>query len=182
MKKLPLILPAVVALTAFVGGSCSSDNNYDIYEDWLKANNEWYLEQTNRKDASGQPYYTLLQPDWYKSSGVLIRYLSDRTQTEGNLSPLETSYCKVKYIGRLYNDVAFDSSYTATDSARVFQPAGTIDGWQIALNAMHVGDSVEVVIPYMQGYGSTGNNSILPYSALKFNIKLLDIVDYEIRP
>lgn len=98
MKRLPLIFPAAVVLAAIIGGSCSSDDNFSTYEDWYKANNEWYLEQTNRKDASGQPYYTLLQPDWYKSSGVLIRYLSDRSKTEGNLSPIETSYCKVRYI------------------------------------------------------------------------------------
>lgn len=179
MKRLPLIFPAVVMLAAIVGGSCNSGSSVGLYDEWAKENNQWYLEQLNRKDANGQPYYTLLQPDWYKSSGVLIRYLSDRDKTEGNLSPLETSQCKVKYIGRLYNDEAFDSSYTETDSARVFQPSGTIDGWQIALNAMRVGDSVEVVIPYMQGYGTSGSSSILPYSALRFNIKLLDIVDYE---
>lgn len=182
MKKLPLIFPALAAIALISGGSCKSDNDYEDYEEWRKANNEWYLEQMNRKDASGQPYYTLLQPEWYKSSGVLIRYLSDRSLTEGNLSPLETSSCKVKYIGRLYNDEAFDSSYLATDSVRVFQPSGVIDGWQIALNAMRVGDSVEVVIPYMQGYGVTGNSGILPYSALRFNMRLVDIENYETKP
>lgn len=78
--------------------------------------------------------------------------------------------------------MAFDSSYLATDSASVFQLSGVIDGWQIALNDMRVGDSAEIVIPYMQAYGVSGNNSILPYSALKFNVRLLDIVDYEIQP
>lgn len=182
MKRLPLIFSFFVLLIAVAISSCGSDdNNYD-YEEWRKANNQWYLEQLNRKDANGQPYYTLLQPEWYKSSGVLIRYLSDRSLTEGNLSPLETSSCKVCYIGRLYNDEAFDSSYLSTDGARIFRPSEVIDGWQIALNAMRVGDSIEVIIPYLQGYGVTGNSSISPYSTLRFNMRLLDIVDYEVRP
>jgi FKBP-type peptidyl-prolyl cis-trans isomerase len=47
---------------------------------------------------------------------------------------------------------------------------------------MRCGDSVEVIIPYGLAYGSTGSTSIYPYSNLKFNIRLVDIPLYELKP
>ncbi|MDE6074493.1 MAG: FKBP-type peptidyl-prolyl cis-trans isomerase, partial [Muribaculaceae bacterium] len=52
----------------------------------------------------------------------------------------------------------------------------------IALEKMHVGDSVEVIIPYQAGYGASSSGSILPYSTLRFGIKLVNIPYYEVRP
>ena len=50
----------------------------------------------------------------------------------------------------------------------------------IALTHMHVGDSCTVIIPYQQGYGSTKRSStLLPYSALKFDVRLVDIYKYK---
>lgn len=45
---------------------------------------------------------------------------------------------------------------------------------------MRVGDSAQVVIPYLEGYGVSGSGSILPFTTLVFNIKLVDIPAYEI--
>ena len=89
----------------------------------------------------------------------------------------------MKYIGRLYNDVPFDSSFTTTtygDSIFRTKPSGTITGWQIALTDMRVGDSARVVIPYGQGYQALSTGSIPPYSTLVFDIKLVDIYSYEL--
>ena len=47
---------------------------------------------------------------------------------------------------------------------------------------MHVGDTVQILIPYQSAYGSSSSGSVLPYSALRFNVRLEDIPDYEIRP
>ena len=52
---------------------------------------------------------------------------------------------------------------------------------------MHVGDSAQIVIPYQQAYGSTGSMRngiyvIKPFSTLVFNLKLVDIPYYEVRP
>ena len=60
--------------------------------------------------------------------------------------------------------------------------SGVIDGWQIALMNMHVGDTVQIVVPYQSGYGSTSTGKIQPYSALRFNVRLVDIPAYEVRP
>jgi FKBP-type peptidyl-prolyl cis-trans isomerase len=42
---------------------------------------------------------------------------------------------------------------------------------------MQVGDKWEIWIPWMLGYGETGNNSIPGYTTLVFEIELLEIVE-----
>lgn len=185
MRKLLLYIS--LCICAFAGiSSCKDDNNWAEYEAWRKANNEWYTAQLSRTNADGSPYYTLVQPDWYPQSGVLIHYFNDRELTKGNIQPLLTSKVTVKYAGRLYDDSCFDSTTVGADSVRTFSLDGTIAGWQIALTQMHVGDSCEIIIPYAQGYGyvgsatSTGVQTVPPYSALRFNIGLKSVPDYEI--
>ncbi len=163
--------------------SCMKDTDWELYETWRNENNEWYIACTKKTNPDGTPYYTALSPDWYPQSGVLIHYFNDRKLTEGNLSPLMTSTVDMIYIGHLYNDSIFDSSYSNTqygDSIFRTQACNVIEGWQIALNDMRVGDTCEVIIPYPQAYGSSGSGSILPYSTLRFNMKLVRIPGYEI--
>ena len=47
---------------------------------------------------------------------------------------------------------------------------------------MHVGDTVQIIIPYDLAYGQSGSGSIPPYSALRFNMRLMDVPGYEARP
>ena len=108
-----------------------------------------------------------------------MHWFNDRNSTAGNLKPYYTSTVAVKYIGRLYNNEAFDSSYLAPDSLFKTKVNSVIPGWTIALQEMHVGDSVEVIIPYQSAYGTSGTGKILPFSNLKFNIKLVDITNWE---
>lgn len=181
LKRIPAIA-AVVSL-ALAAVSCMSGNDWDDYETWRKENNAWYLSQTQRTNPDGTPYYTKLTPSWFPSSGVLIHYFNDRSKTAGNLSPLQTSTVDMIYIGRLYNDTIFDSSYANTqygDSIFRTKPNAVIDGWQIALNDMRVGDTCEIIIPYLQAYGTTGQGSIPPFSVLRFNMKLVGIPAYEV--
>ncbi len=182
LKTLLLPLLGCVILPAAVSSCGSSDNSLDGYLEWYEQNITWYHEMQDRKNPDGTPYFTELSPDYYRNSGVLIHYFNDRSLTAANLSPLENSTVKVCYIGRLCNDVAFDSSYLRVDSVAQFQVNGLIEGWQVALNDMHVGDSAEVIIPFLQAYGTEGSGTIPPYSYLRFNMRLDDITDYEKRP
>lgn len=183
MNKLPFIAILIMAISALGISSCSDNNDWDSYMEWQKTNTEWYQAQKNLKNADGTNFYTQLTPDWYTQSGVLIHYFNDRAATAGNLVPMLTSSVKVKYKGELYNGTPFDSSYSEVDSTRTFTLSdGLIAGWQIALTHMHVGDSCRVIIPYAQGYGTNGSGTISPFSTLSFDIKLVDIPTYEIRP
>lgn len=166
--------------------SCKMDpeeDTWEYYEDWRNANNEWLEAQKSKTDAEGNFYYKTVIPEFDQSAYVLMHYFNDRTKTEGNLSPFYTSTVDVKYIGRLYNDEAFDSSYLQTtygDSIyRIRGLSSVIQGWAIALMDMRVGDSCEIIVPYQSGYGSQIRDAINPYSHLKFNIKLVDIPGYE---
>ena len=168
-----------------IATSCKLDpeeDAWEYYEEWRDENTTWLAQQAARTNDDGSLYYRTITPEWDASAYVLIHYFNDREATSGNLSPLYTSTVDIKYKGQLYNDVAFDSSYTQTaygDSIYRSKVGNFVSGFSMALMDMHVGDSCEVVIPYQQGYGATGYGTILPYSALKFNIKLVDIPGYE---
>ncbi len=179
MKKILLIFP----LLALVFAACNDDeNDPNKYLDWMEANNTWLEEQATLLNPDRTPYYTKLTPDWNSNAYVLIHYFNDRRQTEGNLSPLYTSTVAVKYAGRLYDDTPFDSSYRMTDSLYVSQLSSNIHGWWIAVSDMRVGDSARVVIPAAQAYGSSSSGIIPPFSALQFDIKLVDIPYYQEKP
>lgn len=183
MKRYPIVILLLAALgLPGAVSSCHHSNDTDEDVEWLQKNLTWYAEMQARTNADGTPFYTELNPDFYKSSGVLIHYFNDRSLTADNLSPLETSTVNVRYIGHLYNDEPFDSSYLNNDGIAQFKVNGVIDGWQIALNDMHVGDTAEVIIPFLQAYGADGSSSIPPYSYLRFNLRLVDIPAYEINP
>ena len=165
--------------------ACSDDdvtNNWKAYASWREANENYFAEQKALQEPGEGLYYTSVIPAWYSGGEILMRYLNDRSLTEGNLSPLVTSTVNVKYKGWLMDGTPFDSSYTATDSVFTTKVTSVIDGWQTALQYMRVGDSVRVVIPYSQAYGSGGSGAVLPFSTLTFDIKLKDILYYEVKP
>ncbi|MBD5202826.1 MAG: hypothetical protein HDS81_05910 [Bacteroidales bacterium] len=187
MKKLLLYIGSFMALMslASVSVSCNDDNKntWDDYEKWRNANTSYYDEQKYSFDENGNPEYLTVVAPWNPGAEVLIKYLNDRSKTEGNLTPLLTSTVDVKYRGSLYNGVAFDSSYLRTSPAdSIFRTvlSATIEGWWIALTDMRVGDSAKVIIPYNVGYGSSITASIPPFSTLVFDVKLVDIPYYEI--
>ena len=184
MKKLPLLL-LLAFIIAFTGCKIGEDGVWEEYAEWRKANESWYNEQKVRVDSNGNKFYTEVSPVWDTTQSILIHYFNDRKLTEGNLSPLYTSTVDVKYKGCLYNDEPFDSSYALSasygDSIYRTQCNKTIQGWTIALENMRVGDSCEVIIPQNLAYGTQDMGIIKPYSALKFQVKLVDIPYYEVK-
>lgn len=185
MKRLPFLLFAAVAV--ILGMSCSTDNtNYwTEYKDWRESNIQYINDKAAEKDAQGNAVYTKVVPTSWNSQGyILIRYYNDTMLTQRNLKPLLTSTVDVKYRGHDIDGVAFDSSFLRTqpaDSVYRTKPSAVVEGWTIALLNMHIGDSCEVIIPYQQGYGSTGSSTIKPYSTLVFDMKLVGIPGYEIK-
>ncbi|MBD5228594.1 MAG: FKBP-type peptidyl-prolyl cis-trans isomerase [Bacteroidales bacterium] len=187
MKK-SIIFMLIGAATLGLASSCGDDDNTDVwkeYADYREANDAFMAEQEALTDASGKAVYTKVIPAWNKNAYVLMRWFNDTTATEGNLRPLYTSTVDVKYYGRTYDDEPFDSSYLSlapADSVVRFQVNGVVTGWAIAMERMHVGDSVEVLVPYAFGYGATAQGIIKPFSSLKFNIKLVNVAGEYVRP
>lgn len=151
------------------------EQRWDEYKEWREANDAWVHEQL----VSGK--YTRIVPEWNREAQILMRWLNDTTYTSGNLVPYYNSSVTVKYEGVLYDGIVFDSSYDNDGGIATLKPQGLIDGWVIALEQMHVGDKVEIVVPYVSAYGGSGSGELVPpYSALKFQIELCDIPTYEI--
>lgn len=176
----------VLAITAsFASCNSSNEDYWTEYAEWRDANNAWIEAQAALKTADGKDFYTKIVPTWNSQAYVLMHYYNDTMLTKDNLKPLSSSTCDVKYHGKLYNDVAFDSSYLSTAPAdsvyRSYLP-NMVAGWSIALQKMHIGDSCQIIIPYSYGYGDRSMGTIKPYSHLVFNIKLVDIPGYEKKP
>ncbi|MBO7418941.1 MAG: FKBP-type peptidyl-prolyl cis-trans isomerase [Bacteroidaceae bacterium] len=91
--------------------------------------------------------------------------------------PTANSQVKVHYRGTLIDGTTeFDSSYARNEPA-TFRVNQVIPGWTEALQLMPVGSKWIVYIPQELGYGSRGaGDDIKPYSALIFEVELLDIV------
>ena len=187
MRKLVLAV-SMIAVVLSVAVSCSSDeeSTWEKYTDWRETNEQWLRELASMTNDDGTPYYQRYVPSWTKASYVLIHYFNDRSATEGNLSPLSTSSGDVRYVGHLCTGERFDSTTTLQTSygygiAR-FVLSNTIPGWVAALPQMRVGDTAQIVCPYAMAYGAQEKEVIKPYSALSFNLRLVDVHTYEATP
>lgn len=90
--------------------------------------------------------------------------------------PKATDRVKVNYAGHLIDGTEFDSSYKR-NSPSEFRLNQVIKGWTEAIQQMPVGSTYEIYIPQELAYGERKSGKISPYSALIFNVELLDIVD-----
>lgn len=186
MKRLPFWIIAAITATIFVACKTGDDvNNWEEYREWREANNAWLATTIDRIDPqTGSKYYTTIVPSWDQGAAVYMHWFNDRSLTADNPSPVHTSTVDVKYRGTDYLNQPFDSSYLRTspaDSILRTPIQNLVEGWNIALNQMHVGDSAEVIIPYEFAYGniaqknSKGDIVLKPYTHLIFHIKLVGI-------
>jgi len=105
-------------------------------------------------------------------SGLQYKILKEGT----GAIPKSTDKVVTHYVGTLVNGTKFDSSYDRGQPA-TFGVTQVIKGWVEALQLMPVGSKWELYIPHQLAYGERGQGSIPPYSALIFQIELLDIVN-----
>ena len=91
--------------------------------------------------------------------------------------PTKKDKVKVHYKGTLIDGTEFDSSYSRNAPAS-FPVTGVIQGWTEALTMMPVGSKWELYIPQELAYGSRtqAQGTIKPFSALVFEVELLEIV------
>ena len=104
-------------------------------------------------------------------SGVLYKVLQEGT---GERTPNLRSIVSVHYRGTLINGRDFDNSWK-NNCPEALRLLDVIDGWQIALQMMHVGDRWMVYIPAKYGYGDRASGPIPANSTLIFEIELFSI-------
>ena len=89
--------------------------------------------------------------------------------------PKLTDKVKTHYHGTLIDGTVFDSSVDRGEAVS-FPVNGVIAGWTEALQLMKVGSKWRLFVPYDLAYGERGaGQQIGPYSALIFEVELLDI-------
>ncbi|MFC4656395.1 MULTISPECIES: FKBP-type peptidyl-prolyl cis-trans isomerase [Rheinheimera] len=90
--------------------------------------------------------------------------------------PTRASTVRTHYHGTLIDGTVFDSSYNRGQPAE-FPVSGVIAGWTEALQLMPVGTKLRLYIPHQLAYGERGaGGKIGPFSALIFDVELLDII------
>lgn len=95
------------------------------------------------------------------------------TEGKGEV-PTAGSKVIVHYKGTLIDGTEFDSSFKRNEPA-TFRADQVISGWTEALTMMPVGSKWELYIPQDLAYGSRNQGQIKPFSALVFEIELIDI-------
>jgi FKBP-type peptidyl-prolyl cis-trans isomerase FklB len=89
--------------------------------------------------------------------------------------PVATDKVKTHYHGTLIDGTVFDSSVQRGEPIS-FPVSGVIPGWVEALQLMPVGSKFKLFIPENLAYGVRGGGqTIKPYSALVFEVELLEI-------
>lgn len=89
--------------------------------------------------------------------------------------PAREDKVRVHYHGTFTDGRVFDSSMDRGQPAE-FPVGGVIAGWVEALQMMPQGSRWKLYIPHELAYGARGAGSIPPYSALVFEVELLDIL------
>jgi FKBP-type peptidyl-prolyl cis-trans isomerase len=128
-----------------------------------------------------------------KEKTELEKYLTDNnitaSPTESGLIYIETEKgngkqpkkgdtVKVHYSGYLLDGTKFDSSLDRGKPFEFELDAGrVIKGWDEGIALMKVGGKATLIIPSAIAYGPRGAGGMIPpYSTLKFDVELLDIV------
>ncbi|WP_426292333.1 FKBP-type peptidyl-prolyl cis-trans isomerase [Dyadobacter endophyticus] len=74
----------------------------------------------------------------------------------------------VKYVGRTLDDTKFDER----TSSFITGSPNTIPGFDRAIRKMRKGEKANIIFPSALGYGKNGNNVLLPYTPLQFEIEI----------
>lgn len=161
MKRFVLLFAVVFPLLL---GGCTINS---VDEDELKREREDqlirdYLE-ANELEAERTPeglYYRVIEPG------------------QAGRSPIQDNTVTVHYEGfRMLDGKRFDSSRLRGETFDFQVGAGTvIQGWNIALSLMELGEVAEFYIPSYLAYGPAGSGATIPPDAiLIFEIELLGI-------
>ncbi|WP_308993832.1 FKBP-type peptidyl-prolyl cis-trans isomerase [Mariniflexile litorale] len=134
------------------------------------------------------------QEEAEKEKGVGEKFLEENKAKEGvkvtesglqykvlkegeGAKPTAESKVKVHYHGTLIDGTVFDSSVDRGEPTE-FGVGQVIPGWTEGLQLMSVGSKYKFFIPQSLGYGARqAGEKIKPYSALIFEVELLEIVE-----
>ena len=192
MKKSIFWMLGLLFSVSFAVSSCEeTEGVVDPYFNW-EERNQLYIDSIARVAQANPDQWKIihtykfnppvndLNPD--VNDYVYCKVLENGT---GTMRPLFTDSVTANYRGKLIplydgTEVIFDQSYQGALNKDVAISVGfgvnaVIEGWTTALQQMVEGDRWEIHIPYGLGYGIFGQSDIPGYSALVFDMQLVDI-------
>ncbi|MCZ8368753.1 MAG: FKBP-type peptidyl-prolyl cis-trans isomerase [Porphyrobacter sp.] len=109
---------------------------------------------------------------WYTAEGGLrwrwLKYLGSGKK------PTLADMITVHYEGKLLDGTVFDSSYARGEPA-TFPLGRLVEGWQVAIPNMGVGEIIEIAILADLAYGPVGRGPIPGNATLVFKVELVGI-------
>ena len=147
---------------------------FNVLNERLRAQQE---EASKEASAEGEAFLV----ENAKRDGVVVlesglQYEIIEAGEEGSEKPSKESKVRTHYHGTFIDGKVFDSSYDRGQPAE-FPVGGVIAGWTEALQLMNKGAKWKLFIPYGLAYGAQGSpGGIPPYSALVFDVELLEIL------
>jgi FKBP-type peptidyl-prolyl cis-trans isomerase len=113
------------------------------------------------------------------ANGVMVtdsglQYLVLESGASGGSSPTLSDSVLAHYHGTFIDGEVFDSSVDRGEPAE-FGVSQVIAGWTEALQMMKPGDKWRLFIPSDLAYGETGSGPIGPFTALIFDVELLQV-------
>lgn len=108
-------------------------------------------------------------------------------ESGSDVKPQALDTIKVDYVGRLVNNLVFDTSIDSIarevgifDPRRIYQPfeyihdvGSVVIGFDYAISKMDFGDKMIAFIPSIYAYGAAGQGNIRPDTPLIFELDLL---------
>ena len=208
MRRIRKILCFLLPLAALLFASCEEVQEASKYDNW-QARNEAFIDSIARETGGliidseekaaavevGRLFAIATTAG--TMSGDQYVYCKKITANPDGRRPLYTESVSAYYYGTLITGDQFDGNFTgysaldqgtlnATDKAPTefdapseFSVSGVISGWTAALQLMKTGERWMLYIPYQSGYGTSGDRNILGYSALTFDLDLVEVVEDE---
>lgn len=134
--------------------------NKEKYADNKKAGEEFLAKNKKRPEVK------------VTQSGLQYEVLEKGT----GASPKATDKVKVHYHGTLIDGTVFDSSVERGEPVE-FPLNRVIPGWTEGVQLMKEGAKYKFYIPQELAYGGADKGDIKPYSALIFEVELLEVMD-----
>lgn len=185
-KSLVALISLLVFLFSF--SACGDDDENYYYSDEWKSHNERQITEVIQ-----DPTFKALKSISENGSVYwkYVDFISDLEIEDTDLTgpPKFTDSVDVRYQGWYLDpdnkEIIFDTT-EGVNNGKTFRTClnSVIDGWATILQNMEVGDQVEICVPYRLGYGASGseydyygNQTVKPYTTLRFKIALLRIIE-----
>lgn len=176
MNKKIVLLPVLLLSLVFFT-SCEQTKEASRFDNWQARNKDFVDSLQNVVDKKLDPNLFDMTPTIGSSK---TKIYAKKIVTTSTSSPIYTDSVKIAYRGSLINGDVFDQTFVGKDpdmnfdAPAKFVVSNVVTGFIETLQRMKKGERWKIYIPYQQGYGASGQGSILGYSTLIFDITLID--------